>query len=73
MYLTDILWNPIQSVVERDYLRLTYPESSYMEYPEYWKKRMSAWDEATAILAAGLSTSLDRTQDGLEYPRLIVV
>ena len=30
----------------REYLRLTYAESSYMEYPKEWENRMNIWNEA---------------------------
>ena len=29
----------------RDYLRLTYPASPYMEYPENWKERIGIWED----------------------------
>ena len=50
----DILWNPVNKLdtgeIDRKYLRLTYPESSAMEYPNEWKTRMKIWDEVMSEL-----------------------
>ena len=34
----------------RDYLRLTYAASSYMEYPENWKERMEIWEDVLGVI-----------------------
>ena len=31
--------------MDRKYLKLSYPESSFMEYPREWEERMNLWDE----------------------------
>merc|ERR1712018_611804 len=50
----DIIWNPIRTSdegdVDRKYFRLTYAESSYMEYPKEWMARMEIWNEAMKML-----------------------
>merc|ERR1712150_109296 len=45
----EMNWTPIHEKHDgtwnRKYLRLSYSESSYMEYPKEWKDRMNLWDE----------------------------
>ena len=31
--------------MDRKYLKLSYPESSFMEYPREWEERMMFWDD----------------------------
>jgi len=54
----DIIWSPIR-YDGRKYLRLTYSESSFMEYPKEWQKRMEVWDEVMAELAMDVSVVLE--------------
>ena len=46
---SELIWNPIHVTetgdLSRNYLHLTYAESSYMELPDAWQKRMDIWDE----------------------------
>ena len=43
--------------MNRKYLRLTYAESSYMEYTEEWENRMKIWDEVMDDMERGNDTS----------------
>ena len=45
----DVKWSPIRvkedGSMDRKYLKLSYPESSFMEYPREWEERMMFWDD----------------------------
>ena len=45
----DVYWSPIKKnedgSMDRKYLKISYPESSFMEYPREWEERMNLWDE----------------------------
>ena len=47
--ILDVNWSPVKlngdGETDRKYLKLSYPESSFMEYPKEWEDRMSLWDE----------------------------
>ena len=49
VFYLDVHWSPAlinkDGTMDRKYLRLSYPESSFMEYPKEWEDRMSLWDE----------------------------
>ena len=55
-FISDVVWDPINNSDpvgdNRKYLKLTYPESSYMEYPKEWKNRMEIWEEVMKELYA---------------------
>ena len=57
IFSLDVNWAPIQSQTDRRYLRLTYAESSHMEYTEEWEDRMKLWDEVMADMDDTTTTS----------------
>ena len=76
--ITDVLWKPITNKNNREYLRLTYAASSYMEYPENWKERMEIWEKVLGEIEesmnlgneANSSINFKVDADILEFERL---
>ena len=47
--ILDVKWSPVKvkedGSLDRKYLKISYPESSFMEYPREWEERMMFWDD----------------------------